>query len=127
MTKYDLRQYQSLKKEIARLQQQISDIDKLLAACADSERVYHKQYERRITKLKEVLGRAERQYEAIEDAIATLPSEERMLIRYRYVDGWTWERIADEYHYTSRNVHYIHSNALKRLKDIEKPCGDFNT
>lgn len=121
MTKYDLRQYRSLQREISDLRQKISVEDSKIKACIDGEALYGEQYKKHKARLQEALELAERQYGALEDAIATLSSEERMLIRYRYIDGWDWVRIADKCHYTDRNVHYIHSNALEKLKDIKVP------
>ena len=41
---------------------------------------------------------------------------ERRLLRFRYVDGLSFESIAHELSYTWRHVHRIHSRALKNLQ-----------
>lgn len=52
---------------------------------------------------------------AIEKAILTLPNRERYLIRLRYIECLSWHEIMDEMHYSWRQVHRIHSDALKEL------------
>lgn len=59
---------------------------------------------------------------AIEEAIAELDSTERMLMRYRYIEGLTWEQVCIAMDYSWRNTHRIHAKALDRLaeKEVEK-------
>lgn len=52
----------------------------------------------------------------IEDAISGLPSCDRELIRLRYVEGWPWEKIAVELHYTYHHVLKKHGWILARMK-----------
>lgn len=52
---------------------------------------------------------------AIENAIDALPVVERVALRAYYVQGMTWERVADLLHYDVRQVHRIHGRALQRL------------
>jgi DNA-directed RNA polymerase specialized sigma subunit len=40
----------------------------------------------------------------------------RTLLRYRYLNGLTWEKIAVEMNYTWRHTHRIHSAALQAIK-----------
>lgn len=55
--------------------------------------------------------------EEIEAAIGTVEDERlRLLLRYRYIDGWTWERIAVELNYAYRNVTRLHGRALDEIK-----------
>jgi DNA-directed RNA polymerase specialized sigma24 family protein len=44
--------------------------------------------------------------------------KQREVLELRYVCCKTWEDIADDMNMTVRNVHYIHGNALTRLKKI---------
>lgn len=53
----------------------------------------------------------------IEKAILALPNRERYLIRLRYIEGLSWYEIMAEMHYSWRQVHYIHSEALKLLSE----------
>jgi DNA-directed RNA polymerase specialized sigma subunit len=48
--------------------------------------------------------------EAVED------DRERLLLQYRYLDGWTFEKIAVEMNYSWRQIHRLHSQALINLK-----------
>lgn len=53
----------------------------------------------------------------IERAINKLPERERMLIRYRYIDGYSWINIAAKMNYSWKQTHRIHEKALELLKD----------
>ena len=78
-----------------------------------------------VEQLVQLQNRLARQYdervrlrEEIEDAIETVPEERlRLLLRYRYIDGWTWERISVELSYDveGRNVYKLHGKALSLL------------
>ena len=48
--------------------------------------------------------------ESVED------DRERLLLQYRYLDGKTFEWIAVEMHYSWRQIHRLHSQALINLK-----------
>ena len=41
--------------------------------------------------------------------------QERELLRYRYIDGMTWTKIADALGTTERNVYFIHGRALRHF------------
>ena len=43
----------------------------------------------------------------------------RDILRFRYINGWSWERIAREMHYDRRQVTRLHGLALL---EIEKRC-----
>ena len=51
----------------------------------------------------------------IEHAAVDLPEREAYLIRARYIDCKSWEQIAVDMHYSWRQIHYIHSEALRIL------------
>lgn len=51
----------------------------------------------------------------IERAVICLPSKERYLIRLRYIECMSWYEIMEEMNYSWRQVHRIHSEALKEL------------
>lgn len=53
----------------------------------------------------------------IEKAIEILEPTERMLIRYRYIEGLTWEVVAVRMNYSWRQMHRIHGKALKHLAE----------
>lgn len=41
--------------------------------------------------------------------------EMRRLLKYRYIAGYTWAKVADEMGYSTRHVMRMHDNALRRL------------
>lgn len=53
----------------------------------------------------------------IEDAITKVPdSTYRVLLRYRYICGWTWEKIAVEMDYSYMHICRLHGKALASVK-----------
>lgn len=53
----------------------------------------------------------------IEKAIQTVEDDTlRVLLRYRYINGLTWEKIAVNMHYTYQWVCKLHGEALRKLK-----------
>ena len=52
----------------------------------------------------------------IEDAIVTLESADRLLIRLRYIEGRSWDDVAGKMGYTTRRIWQMHNNTLKKLK-----------
>ena len=42
-------------------------------------------------------------------------TDERMVLRYRYVHNYTWEQIANELHVDARTVRRWHGNALRHV------------
>jgi len=54
--------------------------------------------------------------EDIENRLDTLPDrEEHLLLRYRYLEGYSWEKIAVLMSLSLRTVHRIHSSALRNF------------
>ena len=51
----------------------------------------------------------------IEKAIEKLSEREQHLIRARYINGISWERIAVLMNYSWKQTHRIHSDALKNM------------
>ena len=52
----------------------------------------------------------------IETAIAGLDSQERKLMRARYVEGKQWEQIAVDMNYSWQHLHKLHSVALQKMR-----------
>ena len=44
--------------------------------------------------------------------------DQRTLLKYHYILGHTWEKIAEECYISLRNVHYIHGKALGVLQGL---------
>ena len=51
----------------------------------------------------------------IENAIDSLDSDCRIVLRLKYIDGHTWEEVEDLTPYSLRTVHRIHGRALRIL------------
>ena len=51
----------------------------------------------------------------LEGLISELSEREKLLIRYRYIDCLEWELICVKMHYSWRQIHYIHADALRKL------------
>lgn len=51
----------------------------------------------------------------IEDTIASLEITERVLLRHRYLEGLTWEKISVAMNYSWRQTHNIHARALDKI------------
>lgn len=58
--------------------------------------------------------------EALERDMEILSPTERDLIRYKYMDGQTWEEVCVSIRYSWAQTHRIHSAALIKLGEIEK-------
>lgn len=56
---------------------------------------------------------------AVETAIESLEPTLRTLMRYHYIMGLEWEKIADRMHYSRRRIYELRTEALERLKTIE--------
>lgn len=53
---------------------------------------------------------------SIEHSIDDLPNANyALLLKYRYIDGCTWEEIAEQMNYSFRSVHYMHQKALEDI------------
>ena len=57
------------------------------------------------------------QQKRIEEAIEGLPDKERLLMRYRYIDGMDWVDVASRMHYSWKQTHRIHARALKKISE----------
>lgn len=55
----------------------------------------------------------------IEKALEMLDPQQRCLIRYRYLDGYSWEGVCEAMHYGWSQTHAIHAAALKALEAAE--------
>ena len=136
MTKERLRNYQAIKREAEQLEQQIEELEARMYApktqqltgmpsagspspgsAIEAMTVKHLELvERYRAKLAQL---AAEQLE-IEEAIEALDGTERMLLRYRYIDGLTWEEVCVRLCYSWRQTHYIHAKALEQLRAKEE-------
>lgn len=66
-------------------------------------------------QLRELEDQISREALAIEKAIESLPSFERHIMRLHYIDGMTWERVAEIKHYSARHIRRIHEDILSSM------------
>ncbi len=123
MTKERLRQYCSLVREIDELKERI---ERLRAKCESGAIIitdtprggappdYMSELLDAISKLRIIESRLHREMVAIEEYISQIPdSTTRMIFRYRYIQGKTFEEIAEILKYSDRHIrrkHYEYYN-----------------
>ena len=105
MTKEQLRDYRSIKKELDTLEVLGRKIDRH----GSLELVA--KYEKERSKLSDELL-------AIEKAIETLTPTERTLMRLRYIEGLSWQAVCNRINYSWQQTHRIHARALIKIKDL---------
>lgn len=134
MKRERLRAFRSLAREGDQLRDQIREVEARLfsakgqrytttprAASSDGHTmddaaIFHLQLQDRY---RSQLARIEREQLAIEMAIAPLPPEERMVIRFRYLDALRWEDVCEKMSYSWTQTHRIHASALHHLEAEE--------
>ena len=134
MTKYDFRNYIPMKDEVEQLKDQILTLREQLIAPKNQviTGMPHGGNANK-DKMAEVISRIdelERKYivkytallnecERIEKAIEPLESKERMLMRYKYLQGMKWEDVALEMNYSVENIYKLHGRILLKLKRVQ--------
>lgn len=135
MTKERLRRYQAIKREIEQIQDKIADVEAALyspkipkmsgmptapstqpGSALETLAIHHIELQGIYqTRLAELLD----EQLAVEQAIEALEPTERMLMRYRYLDGLTWEEVCVQINYCWVQTHRIHARALEKLRKEE--------
>ena len=78
---------------------------------------YAAKFDEMLSELRDEIDQKWEIRREIIKAIEELPSEgEKIVMRFRYINGWSWERISVESSYTYRHVTRLHGNALIHLK-----------
>ena len=125
MTKYELRQYRDISREIEQLREQQAGLIRLVkehdgqprgSGISDPTGKAGATMATISSRIDDLLVRLLELRDEIERVIEHLPPRERMLMRYYYIDCMTWEQVADRMHYSVRRVMQIHGNALQKLK-----------
>lgn len=73
-----------------------------------------------IEKTEELLKAKEaaiRVRQEVFDLISSIPGEKGSVLYERYINGLSWEDVADAVNYSLRQVHNIHRDALKIVQD----------
>lgn len=131
MTKHDLQQFYWTQKNIEKLETRIEELYTIATKQTstlkgDADAIHGTGYQDRMgdvmaeiadlrTELQSELQEALACQLEIEQAIKVLPEREKYLIRARYIERLSWERIAVDMNYAWAQVHRIHAEALKRL------------
>ena len=111
MTKEQLRNYQSLKREHRRLEQRLRVLERRPESEEATLRPLREFYKAKLDELTKA------QLE-IERAIETLTPTERDLIRLRYIDNLPWHRVASGIYYSEQQTLRIHGDILEKLKKL---------
>lgn len=124
--------YQALKREQEQLLQRLADIEATLyypkiqrltgmpaapsgGNAMEDMAAQHIELQQ---KYQAQLDRLAAEQLAIEQTIAVLEEPTaRMLMRYRYLDGLTWEEVCVKLTYSWRQTHRLHARALDALLD----------
>ena len=132
MTKERLRAYQKNKQEQEQLRQQLEEIEAALyypkiqritdmpsapvtGNPQEDLAIRHIELQERYrAKLEELAG----EQLAIEKAIETLDQTQRLLMRYRYLEGLKWEEVCIKIGYSWTQTHEHHGRALQKLKEL---------
>lgn len=132
MTKTELLAYKNIKSEIQDIDKRISelrsearspkgvrysDMPRGRGEPISSQQRYIEQLEELSQLYEERKAKLVKTQIAIERAISSLPSELRLLMQYRYIDGMRWEEIAEIMHISIGTFHNWHNKALLLLKD----------
>lgn len=131
MTKERLRNYQTIKKEREQLRQKLEEVEAALyypkiqrldampgggmkeGNPQEDLAIYHIELQGRYkSKLEELAA----EQLAIEQAIESLNATDRMLFRYRYIDGLKWEEVCVKMNYSWTQTHAHHKAALAQLR-----------
>ena len=127
VTRMELENYQRWGEEIQRLKEQIED---LRAGGLKSPRVTGMpkatskagdQIGNRVARLSTLEGMIRDlkiRQARIRDTIGRLQPTEMRILWYRYIDGLSWDRIAEKMQYSQRFVLRIHSKALRSLEEM---------
>lgn len=131
MTKERLRKYQDIKKEREQLRHQLEEIEAALyypkaqrltgmpshhaeGNPQETLAIHHIELQEKYNaKLEELAA----EQLAIENAIESLDEVDRMLLRYRYIDGLKWEEVCVKIGYSWTQTHEHHGRALRKLRE----------
>ena len=130
MTKKELLTYRPIKKELNDLEKRIeelrkdarspkgisySDMSRGRGEPISSQQRYIEQLEELSDLYEERKAKLVETQIAIERAISSLPSELRLLMRYRYVDGLKWEDVNEKLHISHSQSVRMHKYAVRLL------------
>lgn len=131
MTKQELQQYGAIKREVEQLDEELARLKSSIMSArgqiiTDMPRASSPEGDslsKGVIKMVELehlyqdmrAALCDKQAE-IERALKALNPTERRLMRYRYIDGMTWEKVAQKMNYDYRWVTRLHGRALEKLR-----------
>ena len=108
MTKEELKSYRTLKEERRELRRQLGRMER----AADK------------TKLREILRNrlreVSREMSRVERAVDSLEDRERRVLRARYLEGLSWDRIYEVVGYEQAQTFRIHKRAIQKLEELKE-------
>lgn len=131
MTKEDLTQCNAKWKELHQIEKLLTEIQadarSTRAVCYDSEpkhkgepipavQTYVERLEELSNWYEQLKGSLMKDIRQVEQEISKLPPDLRVLMRYRYIMGFSWEKIAETMHISVGTFHNWHRKALNLLK-----------
>lgn len=131
MTKEDLKEYLHIKREREQIAAMLHELEQAMAIPATSKltgmprnppgeksciEVFVERHTELLNRYRDMVAELDAAQAKIEDAIETLDSVQRTLMRHRYIEGMKWEEICVAMNYSWRQVHRTHASALTRLK-----------
>ncbi len=124
-----LSQYKELKKKAARLEESINElrINKMFPSVVMSDMPsahnqsdlsqYMAVLDDKIQELVTARYKAIEKYTEIYRHIELMENEnERMVLTYKYLRNYTWEKIAEKMNYNVRSIYKLHGRALKNFE-----------
>ena len=129
MTKRELHELYWMKRNIRDLEERLAELEAYATRITtqvsnkpQAKNVSHDKLGDTVTQIVELqddinyeLARMYCKEKEILKAIECLPQREACLIRLRYISSLSWERICVEMNYSWKQIHRIHSDALKLL------------
>ena len=129
MTKQELLRYRALAVELEQMRETIERLDQSISGVRASVLTGMPKGGRRsgtaerVAKLVDLREMYAKKWEALLDEMRRIEAAvemlsdpvERALVRYKYIDGKTWDEVCEAIHYELRQTHRIHTRALKNL------------
>lgn len=135
MTKEELKQYLKIKKERQQIVVLIMELEAVMAAPAtqkltgmprnpsgtkSSVETMVERHTALLEQYREKVERMDAELAKIEAALDTLDSEERTLMRHKYIEGMTWEEVCVAMFRSWGTVHNMHAAVLNKLKEYKE-------
>lgn len=133
MTKTELLAYKNIKSELQDIEKRIdelrkdarnpkgisySDMPRGRGGPISSQQRYIEQLEELSQMYEEKKADLVETQIVIERAISSLPSDLRLLMRYRYIDGLRWGQVNDMMYISETQSKKLHRKALEILKSV---------